>query len=264
MEELTKNASLDRDLALRLQRALICGNEELFATLQDRSVEVLQAALRNPALGESHMLALLNRPDLPELLLKAIYRHRITGESHRVKVAMVHHPATPGPELLALLPHLHLFELVTVCTLPGITPDQKVAAERAIIQRIPTTPLGNKLTLARRGTMAMVTALLNEGHPQVVEACLASPRLQEGAVFQFLRSAAASAETISMVARHPRWQNRPNLRQAILSNPRTPLVWFTVWLPAMATPELKLLLSSQRLNPQQKKEVTNLLRKRGL
>ncbi|HEY5974863.1 MAG TPA: hypothetical protein VIU41_08985 [Geobacteraceae bacterium] len=264
MEELTKNATLDRDLVVRLQRALTGGSEELFATLQDHTVEVLQAALRNPALGESHLLALLSRPDLPEALLKTVYRHPLTGESHRVKVAMVHHPATPGPELLALLPHLHLFELVTVCTIPGITPDQKVAAERAIIQRLPFTPLGNKLTLARRGSVTVVAALLGEGHPQVVEACLASPRLQEGAVFQFLRSAASSAETISMVARHPRWQSRPNLRQAILSNPRTPLIWFTVWLPAMTTPELKLLLSSQRLNPQQKREVTALLKKRGL
>ena len=67
-----------------------------------------------------------------------------------------------------------------------------------------------------------------------------------------------------MVARHPRWQKRPNLRQAILTNPRTPLIWFTVWLPAMTTPELKLLLSSQRLNPLQKREVTALLKKRGL
>ena len=168
--------------------------------------------------------------------------------------------AKPAHQLLAILPHLYLFELLNFCYVPGITPDQKLAAERNIIQRLPLTPLGNKLTLARRATTVVLEALLKEGDPRVVEACLANPRLKEGAVFQFLRSAAAKADTISLVARNPRWQNRPNLREAILTNPRTPMVWFTLWLPIMGRGELKRLIASSRLNPQQKKAVEERLK----
>ena len=181
------------DLAHRLKSALTARGEELFASCGDAAPEVLQALLRNPALAENHLLALLERRELPEELLAAISRHPLAGESHRVKVALVHHPNTPGPQLLALLPHLYLFELVTVCYLPGTTPDQRVAAERAIIQRLPTTQLGNKLTLARRGTGAIVEALLKEADPRLLAACLDNPHLKEGMVFQFLSGRWATA-----------------------------------------------------------------------
>lgn len=255
---------MDAELAQRLHRALTSAGDELLAIFREESPEVLPTALKNPAVAESHLLALLRRRELPEEILKSVCRHPVTGESHQLKVALVHHPATPGPQLSTLLPQLYLFELVSVCTLPGITPDQKLAAERAIIQRIPTTPLGNKMTLARRGTGPVVEALLKENDPRLMEACLDNPRLKEGVVFQYLRSSLATAETISHIARHPRWQQRPNLKLAILGNPRTPLVWFTQWLPAMATVEIKRLLASQRLSPPQKLEVERLLKQRGV
>jgi hypothetical protein len=164
--------------------------------------------------------------------------------------------------LLGILPHLHLFELLNFCFIPGVTPDQKLAAERAIIQRLGVTPLGNKLTLARRATAVVVEALLKEGDPRVVELCLTNPHLKEGAVYQFLRSSAARPDTISQIARTPRWQNRPNLREAILTNPQTPLIWFTLWLPALGRSDLKRLAKSTRLTPQQKRAVEERLKQK--
>lgn len=264
MDETTKSDRIDRELSQRLYRALTSGGDELFQVLQDPSQDVLQAALKNPALGEGHLLALLKRRDLNEELLKLVSKAPISGESHAVKVALVHHPNTPGSQLLALLPQLYLFELVTICSLPGTTPDQRLAAERAIIQRLPTTPLGNRLTLARRATATVMQALLKEGDPRIFEACLGNPHLKEGAIFQFLNCAAATADTISMVARHPRWQTRPNLKLAILKNPRTPLIWYNLWLPNLPAGEVKNLLSSQRLSGPQKKAVKEELNRRGL
>lgn len=246
---------LDTQKVELLRKALTAAGDELLALLQQAPLDVVQTALKNPALGETHLLLLLKRRDLAEEQLRAICKLAQIESSHNLKVAVAHHPNTPAPQLLGLLPHLHLFELLNFCFIPGITPDQKVAAERTIIQRLPLTPLGNKLTLARRATPAVLEALLKEGDPRVVEICLSSPRLQEGTVFQFLRSAAATAETISLVARNPRWQQRQNLKEAILTNPRTPMVWFTLWLPAMKGSELKRLISSSRLTPQQKKAV---------
>jgi hypothetical protein len=164
--------------------------------------------------------------------------------------------------MLALLPHLHLFELVDLCTIPGVTPDQKFAAERAILQRLPTTELGNKMTLARRATAAVVAAMLREGDLRLVEICLNSPRLREVAILQFINSANTSAEAISMIARHPKWKSRPNLRLAILRNRKTPDVWFILFLPQMRTSEVRDLMNSRRLNPAQKKLVQDELNKR--
>jgi hypothetical protein len=263
MENAAKSAYLDGDLARRLHRALTAGKEELFLVLDDPSGEVLHAALKNPHLDDNHLLALLKRRDLAEDLLKSVARMQAVAESHPLKLALVKNPATPGPVVQTLLPHLYLFELVGICSLPGVTADQRLAAERAIIQRLPTTPLGNKLTLARRGTSAVVEALLKAGDPRFAEACLDNPRLTEAAVFQFLSGPAANAETISAVARHPRFRNRPNLQLAILRNPKAPAVWFTLYLPHLGSHDLHDLLASRRLAPTQKKMVTDELKRRG-
>lgn len=263
MESTEKNAYLDGNLARRLHRALTAGTEELYQVLEDPCGDVLHAALKNPLLDDNHLLALLKRRDLTEDLLKAVYKLKTVAESHPLKLALVKNPATPGPVVQTLLPHLYLFELVGICFLPGVTPDQRLAAERAIIQRLPTTPLGNKLTLAHRGTAAVVEALLKEGDPRHIDACLANPHLKEVTVFQFLNGPTASAESISAVARHPRFKNRPNLQLAILRNSRTPAVWFTLYLPHLGSHDLHGLLVSRRLSPSQKKLVTDELKRRG-
>ncbi|WP_243369757.1 hypothetical protein [Geotalea sp. SG265] len=263
MEDTEKKPTLDPALSRQLHGALTANKEELYLVLQSASMEVLRAALRNQALDEDHLLALLKRRDLSEDLLKAIYKLPLTAESHNLKLALVKNPNTPGTIITTLLPHLYLFELVTLCYLPGVTPDQKLAAERAIIQRIPTTPLGNKLTLARRGTTPVLEALLKEGEPQIVEICLANPHIKEAAIFQFLGSAKATADNISIIARHPRWKTRPNIIGAILKNPRTPLIWFDLFLPGLHPAELKKLLVSGRLDTPRKNAVQEALRRRG-
>lgn len=252
---------MDLATATLLHSALTTSGDALLALLQNSSQEVVQAALKNPALAEQHLLAVLQRQDLSEEIIRSICRSPLTETSHRIKFAIAKNPATPAHQLAALLPHLYLFELLKICYLPQVSPDQQLAAERVIIQRLPLTPLGNRLTLARRATPHILDALLKEGDPQLLEICLSNPRLKEGAVFQFLRSGKAAAGTISLVARHPRWQSRPNIREAILTNPKTPLIWFSLWLPVMKSPEIRRLLTSNRLNAVQKQAVAERLKR---
>jgi hypothetical protein len=258
-----KAAEFDRKLSLRLHQALTDDKDGLFQSVVDPSVEVLKAALRNPQLGEGHLLVLLKRRDLPEELFKTLCSLEAVTGSHKLRVELARHPKIPPYLLAQLLPLLHLFELLTVCYIPGIAPDQKFAAERAIIMRLPTAALGNKMTLARRGTSAVVEALLKEGELPLVEPCISNPRLKEAAVAQFLNGPKATAETISIVARHPRWGSRLNVRLSILRNPHTPLVWFVAFLPSLPAPELDKLLHSKRLVSAQKEAVREALAKRG-
>jgi hypothetical protein len=180
-------------------------------------------------------------------------------DNQKVICALVCHHDTPSHIALTLLPQLSIFELIKMCHIPGVSPDQRMAAERTIIKRLPAQPLGNKLTLARRGTSAVVEALLKEGIAPLTEACLDNPHLKEGAVHQFITSAVSTAETISMVARSSRWKGRPNIRLAILKNPRTPVIWFTMFLPGLPQSTIRELLSVPRLTFAQKDLVRQAL-----
>jgi hypothetical protein len=66
-----------------------------------------------------------------------------------------------------------------------------------------------------------------------------------------------------MIARHPRWKTRPNLVSAILKSQRTPLVWYTLFLPTLSITEVRQLLASKRLSHPQKKAVDAELMRRG-
>ena len=80
---------LDPDHARRLHQALTAGSEELFQVILDPAPEVLRSSLKNPHLNEDHLLAMLNRVDLTEDLLKAIYQHEKQNQSRQLKKALV-------------------------------------------------------------------------------------------------------------------------------------------------------------------------------
>ena len=253
----------DQSSVIKFQQGLTAGSEELFQLILDSDCNFISTLLKNPQMNEEHLLALLKRRDLTEELVDSIYKRNRQSLNHRTILALVKNSAASATLIRNLLPQLRLFELVDLCYLPGVTPDQKLAAERAIIQRLPTTPLGNKITLARRGTTNIIAELMKEGHPQLFEVCLGSSRLREAAIFQFLRGATASAETISLVARHNRWNQRPNLRLVILKNHKTPEIWFTLWLPKIHTHILKQLLGTYRANPNRRRLFEAELKKRA-
>lgn len=238
--------------------ALTAGKDRLFAVMQDHREEVLLAALRNPSLDHQHLLMILKRRGVGAIIT-AIYQVKRLIDTYPVKFALVAHPDTPPHLAQTLLPLLHIFDLLKLCFIPGVSIDIRIAAERKIVQMIPTQPLGNKLTLARRGTAAIVEALLREGVQQLVEICLDNPHLKEGSLHQFLTSSHATSENVSLVARNSRWKSRPNIRLAILKNPRTPLIWFTLFLPGLPAATVRDLLASPRLTFAQKE----LVRKAG-
>ncbi len=237
-----------------LQEALTADKDRLFSVIQDHREEVLLAALRNPALDHQHLLTLLKRRELGAVIT-AIYAGKRFMESNAVKFSLVAHPDTPPHIAQTLIPLLYIFDLLKLCHIPGLSADIHLAAERKIVQQILTQPLGNKLTLARRGTAAILDALLHEGLQNVLEICLDNPHLKEGSLHQFLASSHATAEAVSLVARNNRWKSRPNIRLAILKNPRTPSIWFTLFLPGLPAVTLRDLLASPRLTFAQKELV---------
>jgi hypothetical protein len=211
--------------------------------LRDAAPDLLRNALKNPHLGEAHLLALLKRPNLPEATIRAINRTPQASGSRRTKIALAGHPATPAPLLTELLQQLRLLELAEVLRLPGASQEHKAAAQQAIIKRLPETELGVKIALARRSPPTVLEALLREGEPRLVAAVLANSALREANLLAFLRSTAATAESISAVARHPHWGTRPKLRLTALENRQTPPIWFTLFLPSLGTREVEALLS---------------------
>src|SRR5437899_4360300 len=161
------------------ERALIATGEELAGLVHHPSAEVLLALLENPALDETQVCLLLERKDLPGEILEEIARRKALLKSYRVKKALAFHPRTPRLVSLRLLRDLYLMDLVQVAILPGVSPELKRNAEEQLIARLPQLPLGQKITLARRGPDRKSTRL-NSSHLGISYAvfCLKKKKIQ--------------------------------------------------------------------------------------
>ncbi len=261
---MNSNDSLTTKDLQQFQEALTATGERLYGLLHHHDPDILRMVLKNKSLNEDHILIILKRQDLSETVVTSIYKKNEQLRSHQVLLAIARNPATESNIIRSILPLLRLFELLDICLLPGASADLKLAAERIILQRIPTAPLGHKITLARRGTSTIVAALLKEGSSQIVDICLANPHLKEAAVFQFLKGGTAKADTISMIARHERWKQRPNIRMTILKNTKTPEIWYTLWLPKLPQALFMQLLQTLRQQPSRKNLLHAEKRRRGM
>ena len=227
-------------------RALMATGEELAGLVHHPSADVLLALLDNPALDETQVCLLLERKDLPGEILEEIARRKALLKSYRVKKALAFHPRTARLVSLRLLRDLYLMDLVQVAILPGISAELKRNAEEQLIARLPQLPLGQKITLARRGPARVAGALLAEGHPQVLSVVLDNAHLTEAQVLKALSREKLAAGVIPAIARHRKWSCAYNVRLALVRHPMSTLSTILAYLPELTVSDLRALASPGR------------------
>jgi len=208
------------------ERARSAPGEEISALIHDPRQEVLAALLENPHLDETHLCQLLERKDLSGALLEAVARRKEWMASYRVKRRVALHVHTPRLLALRLARELYLMDLVQLSLLPTAPAEVKRLAEEIILARIAQLPLGQKITLARRGSarVALDNAFLTEA--QVLKA-LARQKLP--------------APVVSAIANHPKWSRLYNVRVALVRHPFAPLGRLLSFLPELTLRDLEEL-----------------------
>src|SRR6266853_217687 len=217
--------------------------DELAALLHHHSSEVLLGLLDNPALDETRLCLLLDRKDLPAEILDEIARRKPLLKNYRVKRALAFHARTPRLPGLRLLRELYLMDLVQLTLLPGTSAELKINAEAQVISRLPQLPLGQKLTLARRGTARVAGALLAEGHAQILGVVLDNPNLVEAQVLKALSLERLPLGVIQAIAHHRKWSHMYNVRLALVRHPNSTLSTILAYLPELTVSDLRELAS---------------------
>src|SRR2546427_553196 len=223
------------------ERARIATGEELAALLHHPSADVLLALLDNPALDETQLCMLLERKDLPGEILEEVARRKPLLKNYRVKRSLAFHPRTPRLISLRLLRDLFLMDLVQVTLSPTVPVELKLNAEDQLLGRLPQLPLGQKITLARRGPARVAGALLAEGHAQVVSIVLDNPYLTEAQVLRALSREKLPAAVIPSIVRHHKWSVTYNVRLALVRHPSAPLATILSYLPELTVSDLREL-----------------------
>lgn len=225
------------------QRAATATGEELAALLHHPSPAVLVALLDNPALDETQLCILLERKDLPAEILEAVGGRKSMLKSYRVKRALAFHARTPRIIGLRLLRDLYLMDLVQLTLSPAVNAELKRNAEDQVLARLPQLPLGQKITLARRGPARVAGALLAEGHAQILPVVLDNSNLTEAQILRALSREKISPVVPQSIAGHRKWAHAYNVRLALLRNPSSSLSTILAFLPELTVSDLRELAS---------------------
>jgi hypothetical protein len=223
------------------ERARTATGEELAALLHHHSSDVLLALLDNPALDETQLCLLLDRKDLPAEVLEEVARRKPLLKNYRVKRALAFHPRTPRVAGIRFIRELYLMDLVQLTLLAGTSAELKRIAEEQLIARLPQLPLGQKITLARRGTGRVAGALLADGHTQVLSVVLDNPSLTEAQVLKALSRERLPVGVVKAVAQHRKWSHIYNVRLALVRHPSSTLSTILAYLPELTVSDLREL-----------------------
>jgi len=223
------------------ERARVATGEELAALLHHPSADVLLALLDNPALDEPQLCLLLERKDLPSEILEEVGKRKPLLKSYRVKKALCFHPRGPRLATLRLIRDLYLMDLVQLALSPAVPAELKRNAEEQLLARLSQIPLGQKITLARRGPARVAGALLTEGHPQIVSVVLDNPYLTEAQILKTLSREKLPAPVVPAIIHHRKWSISYNIRIALLRQPSAPLATILSYLPQLTVSNLREL-----------------------
>jgi hypothetical protein len=209
--------------------------------VRDGSPDSLRALAQDATLDEGQAALLLARKDLPGDLIEAIAQRKALLKSYAVKKALVLHPHTPRLVSLRLLRDLYLMDLVQLTLTPGVLAELKRNAEEQLIARLPQLPLGQKITLARRGPGRVAGALLAEGHEQVLRVVLDNSNLSEAHVLKALSRSKLVPRVVEAISQHGKWSHSYNVRLALVRQPATTLSTVLSYLPELTVSDLREL-----------------------
>jgi hypothetical protein len=221
------------------KRALTATGDDLAALIHHHSTDVLLALLDNPSLDETQLCLLLDRKDLPLEVLAEVAARKNLLKNYRVKRALAFHPHTPRLVSMRLIRDLYLMDLAQLALAVGAQPELKRMAEGQLLARLTQLPLGQKITLARRGPGRVAGALLAEGHPQILSVVLDNAYLTEAQVLKALAREKLSPAVSHAIAQHRRWSCVYSVRLALIRTPGTTLATILTFLPELNASDLR-------------------------
>jgi hypothetical protein len=222
--------------------------DDFSSSPQSKSTTASETEPANDPLTEDLALALLKRPDLLAQDIEHLAKNSALLKSRKVRLALAAHPRAPRRLALRLLRELYTFDLMHFSQIPAAPADLKRTADEFLITRLASISLGERISLARRCSVTVATALLHDKESRVWQTALENPRLTETAVTRALQRPGATPGFVEAVCHHAKWSLRPEIRLALLRNAHTPLARAIEFARRLSPAQLRDVLHASRLS----------------
>lgn len=157
-----------------------------------------------PRMNEGELVRALLSPTCPAQLVEHLAGCSWVLRSRRLLALVVRHRACPVPFAWEAMPHLGWHDLLEVARHPRAAPRIRRQAEHKLLDRLPHLAPGERVSLARFATRALVAALLGSDEKACVEALLDNPQFTERDALR-LMGCNRNQECLLAVVKHRRW-----------------------------------------------------------
>ncbi len=229
---------MNRSMSLK-QKGLQATSEELAATLDRASSAYIEGALSNPDIYEDHIIILLKNQSLSRNIFDRIGKEPRWRKHYKIKLGIVNHPRAPKHLSMQLIRFLFWKDLMKVADNYKLPPPLRRLAEELIRNNIDSMAEGEKIALARIANRGIIRSLRENKNPRVIEALLKNWRVTEEDISTIAKNEKTASEILSAIARDERWNNRFQIKMAIIKNKKAPIHYSLKSLEGLLRKDLK-------------------------
>jgi len=204
---------------------------------------------KKDSLTEDHVLAILKNTNITLEVLRAVLSHPPHLVSYAVKKALVFLRLTPQINAVHLVPHLYWMDLLEATSRMTLHPLVRHAAEKRLLERLPEMGVGEKVSLARRGSRGVLMALRADADSRVIQAFLQNRFLTEEIVLSMAGNSRTSPEILGLLAYSPKWGVRYEVRKTLVLNPSTPAYVAQFLIRKLRATDIADLAGSKTISP---------------
>lgn len=114
-----------------------------------------------------------------------------------------------------------------------------------LVQRM---KVGERLKLALRGNREARAILLRDSNKMIQRFVLKNPRITDDEIIQLARNRNADSELLRDIADHKHFARNLQVRQALVTNPKSPIVAALRFLPSISERELRQIAKSRNVS----------------
>jgi hypothetical protein len=127
-------------------------------------------------------------------------------------------------------------------------PPAGAAVEKSLVQRIQAMSVGERIKLALRGNREARLLLTRDPNRLIRRFVLQNPRLAEDEIVAIAKNRSADDELLRIVAASRDWTRNYQVRLALVTNPKTPLVLALRFLGSLHERDVRLLAKSKNVS----------------
>ena len=187
------------------------------------SLPLARGVLERYAFADTAFFVSLLRRAVPRALLEAVAATAPWSQDARLLAAVVLSPRSTRALGLRLVGSLYWRDLAEVALSARVSVAVRVRAEGLLLEQFQDLRLGERITLAKVATSAVLRRLVEEEDARICVAAIHNPRLREEDVVLAVRREFPNRVLLEELAASRRWGENYAVRLALVLQPRTPV-----------------------------------------